>query len=54
MPCQDEALDALIAFDEENEGDPAAFLSLLVAAQSGALPADCLSAAGLGALIEAD
>jgi hypothetical protein len=52
MACQDEALDALVEYDEENEGDMDAYLNLLTCARAGVLPLDCLTAAGLGDLVE--
>lgn len=50
MACQDESLDALIEYVDEHEGEPNATLSLRTCAQAGALPPDCLAAAGLGEL----
>ena len=47
MPCQDAALDALVAFMDENDGDPASLLHLKTCVSAGALPTDCSMAAGV-------
>jgi len=49
MPCQDEALDALVEYSDALE-DPARDLHLIVCGEAGTLPVDCLFAAGLGHL----
>tara|TARA_Y100000310_G_scaffold155682_1_gene155156 strand:- start:1259 stop:1417 length:159 start_codon:yes stop_codon:yes gene_type:complete len=50
MACQDASLDALIAYYATNGTTASPYLQMLICARVGALPVDCLAAAGLSAL----